>query len=283
MGDSEYEDKECDLHTHTVHSDGALTPGELIQLANQKRLKVIGLTDHDTVSGIKEAQRVGRRLGVEVIPGIELSSEDRGKDVHVLGYFIETNCKDLLEWLKTFREARVTRAKKIVAKLKRFDIDLSVEEVLELAGTGAVGRPHIAELLVKHGFVNDIKEAFDKFIGTNGPAYVPKYRISPSRAIELIKASGGVPIIAHPGTIGDPDYVVYLAKLGIQGVEVWHPEHPPNLVETLMEIADDLGLLKTGGSDFHGGNRGKAELGAIRVPYDVVEDLRWLRERNRKI
>jgi len=281
MKDSESTEKDCDLHAHTVHSDGALTPKELLKLAKEKGLRVIGVTDHDTVAGIPEAISVGNELKIEVVPGIELSSEDRGRDVHVLGYYIDTQNDELLEWLYTFRDARIKRAKKIVDKLRDFEIEIPVEEVLKLAGPGAVGRPHIAELMVKHGFVADIKEAFDKFIGTNGPAYVPKFKITPGRAIGLIKVAGGVPVIAHPGTIGDPDYVVFLAKLGIQGVEVWHPEHPPELVEIFDKMADDLGLLKTGGSDFHGGNRGKAELGAIRVPYEVVEKLKWQRDRNR--
>lgn len=281
MKDSESLEKNCDLHSHTIHSDGVLTPGELIELAKEKKLRAIGVTDHDTISGVPEAIKMGNKLKIEVVPGIELSSEDRGKDVHILGYYIDISSKRLLDWLTTFRDARVMRAKKIVAKLKTYDIDLPVEEVLSLAGSGAVGRPHIAELMVKRGFVKDINEAFDRFIGTNGPAYVPKYKISPGKAIELIKSSGGVPVIAHPGTIGDPDYVVYLAKLGIQGIEVWHPEHPQELIEIFNKMADDLGLLKTGGSDFHGGKRGKADLGTIRVPYTLVEKLKWQRDRNR--
>lgn len=281
MKDSRTLEKDCDLHAHTTHSDGILSPRELVRLAKRKRLRAIGLTDHDTVAGIPESLKAGEELEIEVIPGIELSSEDRGKDVHILGYFIDIDNQELLDWLRAFREERLRRARKIVEKLKEFGVNLRVEEVLKLAGPGAVGRPHIAEVMVKEGFVIDIKEAFDRFIGMNGPAYVPKYKISPGRAIELIKSSGGVPVVAHPVTIGNPDYVVHLAKIGLQGVEVWHPEHSPEMVEIFEKIADDLSLLKTGGSDYHGGNRGRADLGSIKVPYKTVEDLRWQRDRNK--
>ncbi len=267
--------KRADLHTHTTASDGRLTPTQLVELAANIGLSTIAITDHDTVAGLPEGIEAGKRLGVEVIPGIELSTEDNGTDIHMLGYFIDYQNPDFIEMLHHFQMIRLERAKKIIEKLAELGVHITLEEVIQIAGNAAsIGRPHIAQAILNRGYVSDFQEAFDKYIGAEGPAYVPKYKLPTVEGTKFLYKAGGVPVIAHPGLSTTPDYVEFLAKNGhIRGIEVWHPEHTPEQVHTYYKLAEKYRLLKTGGSDFHG-VPGKSKLGQVTVAYVSVAALK---------
>lgn len=266
-------ERKVDLHAHTNHSDGVLTPHELVEKAVEIGLTALGITDHDTVSAIPIAQTYAVKYGLEIVPGVELSTEDNGREVHMLGYLIDIHSRELNERMAFFRDVRKARAYKIVEKLAQLGVHIDINRVLEIAGDAAVGRPHIARALVEAGYVRDIKEAFDRYIADDGPAYVPKAKMTPLEAMELIKRAGGIPVIAHPGLLGDPDYVRFLARHGLVGVEVWHSEHSPEDMAFYEALADELGLLKTGGSDFHGKGH-RTQLGVPEVSYEVLEQLK---------
>jgi hypothetical protein len=264
----------CDLHIHTYYSDGVHSPTEVVEMAKMKGLSAIAITDHDSVSGIEEGVRAGERRGIEVVHGVELSSQEGLRDVHILGYLISLNRSALTEKLRFFREERVKRAHIIIKKLRDLGISIELDEILQISKNGSVGRPHIAQVLLKKGYVSSIKEAFDKYIGYESPAYVPKYKMSPKEAISLIRSSGGIPVYAHPGVHADPEYIVHLSKLGLMGIEVWHPDHSEEDIKVLIEIADRCGLIKTGGTDFHGIEKGKAPIGEIKIPCSYLNLLK---------
>jgi len=266
--------KLCDLHIHTYYSDGVHSPSEVVEMAKMKEISAIAITDHDTISGIKEGMKRGKSKGVEVIAGVELSSQEAQRDVHILGYLISLNRSALIEKLQFFREERMKRAYVIIKKLKDLGISIEFDEILQIAQNGSVGRPHIAQVLLRRGYVSSIKEAFDRYIGYESPAYVPKYKMTPKEAINLIRNSGGIPVYAHPGVHSDPDYILHLAKQGLMGIEVWHPDHSEEDIKILDEIADKYGLLKTGGTDFHGFEKGKAPIGDVKLPYFYLESLK---------
>ncbi len=214
----------------------------------------------------------------EVIPGVELSSEENKREVHILGYYMDYQDEDFLRALQTFREERLNRARKMAKILQDLGLDVTFDEILYAAGSSMnIGRPHVAKVLVDKGYVSSTQEAFDLYIAEGKPAYVPKFKISPERAVELILKAGGIPVYAHPGKAGDPDHVVYLVKYGLMGVEVWHPQNPPEIQKRLHEIAEEYHLIKTGGTDFHGEGRSPVDLGEIEVPYDSVVALRKAR------
>ena len=264
-----------DLHTHTTASDGKLTPTQLVQLAKKVGLVAVAITDHDTVEGIEEALQAGRRFGIEVVPGIELSTRYEDKDIHILGYFIDHRDREFRDALKRFQNIRLERAKRMVEKLKELGIEISIEDVLRFAKNAAsIGRPHVAQAIVSRGYAHDIQDAFDKFIAHDRPAYVPKFKLNTLDGIEFIRRAGGVPVIAHPGLSTDPDFVEYLAKKRlISGIEVWHPEHTPEHVKIYYEIAERYRLIKTGGSDFHG-TPDKPKLGESAVAYVSLAALK---------
>ncbi len=267
-----------DLHTHTTASDGRLEPARLVELASKIGLRAIAITDHDTVAGLSEGVEAGKRYGVEIIPGIELSTEDDGNDIHMLGYFIDFTDRDFIEMLRYFQKIRFERAKKIISKLKELGVEISIDEVVKISGNAAsIGRPHIAQAILNRGYVSDIQEAFDKYIGAEAPAYVPKYKLPTIEGTRFIYKAGGVPVIAHPGLSTTPDYVEFLARnKHIRGIEVWHPEHTAEQVAIYYRIAERFKLVKTGGSDFHG-IPGKAKLGQVTVAYVSVASLKKVR------
>ncbi len=267
-----------DLHTHTTASDGRLEPRQLVELAHRIGLRAIAITDHDTVAGLEEGIAAGHEFGVEVIPGIELSTEDNGNDIHMLGYFIDHRNKDFIEILRYFQSIRLERARKIISKLKDLGVEITIDEVIEIAGNSAsIGRPHIAQAILNRGYVSDIQEAFDKYIGADSPAYVPKYKLPTVEGTSFLYKAGGIPVIAHPGLSTTPDYVEFLARNGhIRGIEVWHPEHTPEQVMEYYRLAEKYGLIKTGGSDFHG-IPGKSKLGQVSVAYVSVAALKKLK------
>lgn len=267
-----------DLHAHTVVSDGTLTPTELVEAAARAGLAGIAVTDHDHVGGIDEAREAGRRLGVEVVAGIELSLTHAVGDVHLLGYLFDPEDAVLLARLQELRAARERRAAGIVEKLARLGIAISMEDVArEASGSGrSIGRPHVARVLVSHGHARDIQDAFDKWLGEGRPAFVPKLKLTAREGIHLLRRAGGVASLAHAGLLpaeARAPLVRELAHLGMRAVEVDHPKNDAATRAELRSLASELGLVETGGSDFHGDNKPGQALGCERVPADVVARL----------
>ncbi|GBF33914.1 metal-dependent phosphoesterases [Desulfocucumis palustris] len=272
----------ADLHIHSTASDGKLTPGEVVVLAKKMGFRCIAIADHDSVGGIEEALAAGSEQGVEVLPCVELSTLYKGGEVHILGYFIDWRSTVFLDMLKHIMACRIERARQMVDKLGRLGLDVTWQEVVSRAGSGFVGRPHIAQALMDKKYVSEIKEAFtENFIGKNGRAYVERYEINPGEAVEAIRNAGGVAVLAHPGFFKkqvklDRADIEYLVSRGLQGVEVYHTKHSEEDVQKYKGIAESLGLAVTGGSDCHGGNTGEILMGRIRVPYIYVEKLKAL-------
>ena len=263
--------RRVDLHAHTHFSDGQLAPDALVALARERGLAALGVTDHDAVDGIEPARAAAPR-GLEVVPGIEISSTLEGHDLHVLGYFLDAADARLRERLAAFREERRQRALAILARLRALGVGVEEAEVFAAAGPGVVGRPHVAHALVRAGHVPTLDAAFQRYLGPQGSAYVARPAFRSEDAIETIHAAGGAAVLAHPGMLA-PRLVELLAEAGLDGVEVWHPQHGPALVRRWREAARRLELVPSGGSDFHGVHRG-AGLGDLPVPESTVARLR---------
>ncbi|MFH1825033.1 MAG: PHP domain-containing protein [Candidatus Firestonebacteria bacterium] len=265
----------ADLHTHTNVSDSTFTVDELLNRAKSAGLMAVSITDHDGVEAIDEAMKINERLGIEIIPGIELSAEENDIEVHMLGYFINWNDKDFLNKLKILREARLERARKIIEKLNNLNIKLCLEDVLKLTKSDtSIGRLHIARALKNAGYISDVREAFKNYIGQDGPAYVRKYFISPVEAINMIKKIGGIPVLAHPAVLNNDALIFKLIPFGLAGLEVYRSEHSTSQVEHYKELAVKNNLLITGGSDCHGLGKSKILIGTILIPYHYVECLK---------
>lgn len=272
--------KFCDLHLHTTYSDSTHTPGELVEQASKAGIGVIAVADHDTVSGIKPVTEAAKTYDIEVIPAIELTAEYDGLEIHILGYFIEFEDEAFLRQLEVLKKRRVERIYKIAEKLKDMGISIDTDDVFALShNKGSVGRPHIARVLVKSGYCRTMGEAFEKYIGDNCPAYVCGFRFSPQEAIRLIRATAGVSVLAHPYTLHDDNLIPLLVKAGIQGLEVYYPEHSASMTERYKNLAQHYGLLITGGSDCHGDARPDVKIGSIKIPYELVETLKAVKEK----
>jgi predicted metal-dependent phosphoesterase TrpH len=278
-----------DLHTHSNASDGTLPPEEVVRLAKERGLRAIALTDHDTIDGLAEAEAAGKQAGLEVIPGVEISARHPGGSMHILGYFLEYEDRLLAERLEVLKQARKDRNPQIIAKLNGLGIPMTMETVERISGRGQMGRPHIARALYEGGYVRNIQEAFDIFLGNQGKAYVSKFRFPPEEAIEMIREAKGVPVLSHPFTLNLRnsedlrERLQELKGLGLAGIEVYYPEHSPEQEALYLSLARELGLLITGGSDFHGDNKPEVELGRIKcqkkLTYDLVEALKAWRQR----
>jgi hypothetical protein len=267
-------DRRIDLHMHSHFSDGVHAPSVLVDLAVWKGISAIALCDHDSLDGFAELQGAARRAGVEVITGVELSCEYNGRDLHVLGYGVDAANGPLRDLLRRFRDARTRRGLLIVEKLAEQGVRIDMARVLAKAGGGALGRPHIAEALLEAGYVTDHAQAFARYLGEGCPAYVEKYKMTPSGAVASIHAAGGLAFVAHPGYyIEDSGAFLRLLDDGFDGIEVFHPYHIPPVTTRLLELARDRGLLISGGSDFHG-FAGRDNLGEPPVSYDVYERIR---------
>ena len=273
-----------DLHIHSTASDGVFTPSEVVRLALERGLTAIALTDHDTLGGVAEARQAAIGTRLEVITGVEVNSEGGWGDLHFLGYCVDPENGLLRERLQAMQDARVERAHKMIERLREMGMALEWAEVRALAGGDSVGRPHMARALLDRGYVKTVPEAFDRFIGNDGPAYVPRLRLTPPEVIQVIVEAGGVPVIAHPAYSGAaaveriPEFVGY----GLRGVEVYYPHRMPEEVEMLLGLCRKYGLLATGGSDFHGsGVREGVLLGSVHVPPECVEGLRKAANRTR--
>ena len=254
-----------DLQVHSTASDGALPPAAVVQAAAEAGLYAIALTDHDSLDGLPEAIEAGARLGVRIVPGVELSSHFEGEELHLLGLHL-AKLEAMRAALLEFQGQRVQRAERIVATLNAHGIPVTMEAVLAEAGTGAVGRPHIARALLAGGWVREFREAFDKWIGWGRPAYMAKETFDVADAIALVHRAGGLAVWAHPGELATPARIARLAALGLDAVEVLHPSHPPYLVQRLVENTEQAGLLPSGGSDWHGTHDGPRKLGGQLVP-----------------
>lgn len=265
-----------DLHTHSTVSDGLLSPADLVREAARGGLTALSLTDHDTVGGVQEAIDTGRSVGVEVVPGVELGTSVERREHHILGYFVDISRPSFQGDLDELASRRVLRATLMVERLAEVGIHVALDEVLAVAGHGTVGRPHLARVLIAHGYATDIGDAFEKYLKAGRPAYVPRQPFPPEEAVDLILRAGGVPVLAHPFSTGDPAAAVArLQPAGLLGLEVYYGEYDDAQRAELRSLADRTGLIPTGGSDFHGfGVRAGRDLGAPPVPADTVERLR---------
>ena len=269
-----------DLHSHTNASDGEHSPEELVALARDRGLAVLALTDHDTTAGIERALAAAARAGdIELIPGVELSTDVPGHEIHVLGYFVNFRNPEFLAMINKFHDGRIGRAEKIVAKLEGLGAPISFARVQEIAGDGSIGRPHVAQALVEAGHVSTMKAAFDQFLANDKPAYVEHYSLPPTEAVKLILSAGGVPVLAHPR--GVVQFVPDLVTAGLLGLECYYPEYAEHEQRELVELARRYGLIATGGSDFHGLHKmgHLSGLGKIYVPPEAVEKLRRAKQK----
>ncbi len=264
-----------DLHMHTIHSDGTLTTRELMDRAHTVGLTTISITDHDNTGAISEALALSHEFGIEVIPGMELSASYGTYDIHILGYFFDHTNAALQEYLQLYRDERLKRAERIVEKLNDLNVPLSLDAVLDQAGNGSVGRPHIANALLEEGLTETYQEAFFKYLGFGKPAYEQKFRVSPREATELIASAGGLSFLAHPGNALDEKVLMEVIKQGVDGIEVVHPSHSPERMAFYRGIAQEYLLLTSGGSDFHGGRRNDADIfGKYVISEEEVELMR---------
>lgn len=265
----------ADLHCHTSASDGLFSPRELIRLAAARGLKVVGITDHDTIDGWQEAEKAAGKAGITVIKGIEINTDWQGKEVHILGYYLKGGTSFLENNLSELQQKRLVRIKEILEKLKNMGINISLAEVLGKAKGKSVGRPHVAQAMVNGGYARSFPEAFEKYLKIGMPAYVPRYKLDPEEAIAIIREAQGVAVLAHPGTQHLSKEIYTWAEAGLQGIEVCHPEHSNKDTVEYRLIADKMGLISTGGSDYHGpGLHAGAYPGDYGVELVVVEKLK---------
>jgi predicted metal-dependent phosphoesterase TrpH len=265
-----------DLHVHSNVSDGKYTPEEIVAKAARAGLEYLALTDHDTVDGLAPATKAaGAFPGLTFIPGVEISTDVPDGEVHILGYFIDYTSKDLTSNLKRFRDSRLGRARGMVDKLHRLGIDIDWRRVQEIAGDGTVGRPHVAQAMLEKGYIETFAEAFDKYIGRDGPAYVEREKMTPAEAVALILRSGGLPVMAHPFTVPDPERVLAeLKEAGLIGIEVYYKDNTEEQTDALLGLAQKYGLIATGGTDYHGIDESReVSLGGVEVPIEVAERL----------
>jgi len=279
--------KYCDLHMHTIHSDGTLTPRALVNLAKQKGLACVALTDHDTLSGVEEAQEEGNRIGIEVISGVEISVKFEPGTMHILGFFVDRNSKALHDGLALIQDARRARNPMIVEKLRAQGVEISLEEVKRESGGDQIGRPHFARVLVKKRFVKDFEEAFNKYLAKGAPAYVDKRKLTSREALSMIEEAGGLAALAHPKYLkldSEPDQfektIERLKQEGMKGLEVYSSCQSRAEAARYRKTAERLGLVITGGSDFHGANRPQVSLGwlgdGVKLSYETVDQMKKL-------
>jgi 3',5'-nucleoside bisphosphate phosphatase len=267
-----------DLHIHTNASDGLFTPVEAVDHAIRMNLAAIAITDHDTVDGFIAAHALADETIIEILPGVELSCYYKGNDVHILGYLIDFENPEFVRKISVFRQERYERGEAMVAKLNDLGLNLSMETVKLIAGNSAVGRPHVADALVREEFVQTYDEAFARYLGYHAPAYVPKPVLTPEQGIDLIHLVRGVAVIAHPGTLKHDEYIPDLVSMGLDGVEAYHSLHDRTTVQRYKNMAKKFGVIFTGGSDCHGPRKGKVLMGLQKVPYSCLQELKRVKE-----
>lgn len=279
---------QIDLHTHTTASDGNLSPGELVARAAQAGLRVLGVTDHDSTEGVLEAMRAAEPLGIEIVAGVEINTDVPQDEVHILGYFIHVQDSRLQAQLTESRHSRLDRGRAMVDRLRELGVPISWKRVQEIAGGGAVARPHVARALLEAGHVSSLEEAFAKYIGRNGPAYVERRRLSPAEAVGLIVESGGLAVLAHPWLYDRTQSYIKgldlerilpgLCDAGLSGIEAYYLNYPAEATQKLLRFAERFDLVPTGGSDYHGHPNSHADLGSVYVPWEALERLKDRRD-----
>lgn len=269
----------ADLHLHTNFSDGTYSPEELVAQAASHGFAAIALTDHDTVEGCVRAKIACDAAGIEFLPGTELTAEQHGNEIHILGYCMDTHNPRLLSEIAKFQAVRQNRIREMVERLNGLNVPLQADAVFALANCRSPGRPHVARALVKAGLVGSLDEAFERFLKKNRPAWVPKMKMSALTAIELIHQAGGLAVMAHPGLNRTDEVIPDLVDAGLDGLECFHTKHSPATSKHYLELADKFHLLVTGGSDCHGLSKGRPLIGTVKLPYEHVEKLK---ERKRR-
>ncbi len=266
----------ADLHTHSNASDGALSPAELVRSAADADLAAVAITDHDTMEGVAEALQAGDEVGIEVIPGIEISTiGPGGVEVHVLGYFLDRQYPPLDELLRKLRESRFDRGRKMVEALNNIGVKVGLDRVVEIAQGGAIGRPHVARAILEVGAASTIDSAFGKYLVEGAPAFVPRFKVEPAEGVRIIREAGGIACCAHVAKLNRDDLLLELAREGMMGIEVYHPDHPSVGVRYYEKFAAEQGLIATGGSDAHCFPGGKTTtVGCVTVGYEVVGQLK---------
>lgn len=265
----------ADLHTHTNKSDGILSPEGVLQKYRDAEFDLIAITDHDTYAGYVEVRDRAPEIGIELLPGVEISTLYSGVDVHLLAYGFEPN-EEFGAMLDAIQNERITRAEKILRKLHDlWGMDLTMEMLYRIAGKRQqVGRPHIARAMVESGYVNGVQEAFDRYIGNHSPAYLPKESYTPAEAVEIVHRAGGVLVLAHPALLENDFMVLDLIELGIDGIEAHYIEHTEGQVRFYSQIAQRYGLIRTGGSDFHGFKAADTDFGKYSAPAYCIGELK---------
>lgn len=266
-------DKTADLHIHTYFSDGTFSPQNVIQLAKNLNLACISICDHDCIDALETAVYYAEKENIELVPGVELTVIKDKREFHILGYFIQWESEKLRGILKRVQKERVQRIKRMIKKLRDFNINVDEKAVLKTAGPGSVGRLHLARAMVAIGAVNNIHDAFNRFIGDFKPCYEIDVGFTPEEAIELILEMNGIPVLAHPISIGETEFLEFI-KIGIKGVELFHPDLPDNIFEKYTEFIKEYNLLITGGSDCHGLGKDRILMGSVKIPYELVEKLK---------
>jgi len=265
-----------DLHIHSTASDGKFSPAAIVSKAAELGLTIIALSDHDSVDGVAPALEAARAFPqLRVIPGIEISTDMSAGEAHVLGYFINYTSDELRATLERFRSSRQRRAQGMIARLHDFGIHIDWQRVQEIAGDGSIGRPHIAQAMLEKGYITSFKEAFTRYIGQGGPAYVEREKMTPAEAVELIVRSDGLPVLAHPFTINDPETtIIELKAAGLVGIEAYYNGYTADAIKKLVSLAERHKLIATGGSDYHGlDDSNETMLGGAEVPMASAERL----------
>lgn len=270
-----------DLHIHTIFSDGTYTPEEAVFRAKKLGLVAISITDHDSVAGLASALVAGKRLGIEVVPGVEMSTDVGEDEIHILGYLLNWKKEDFLRQLEKFQAARANRNQKLLRKLDDLGMRVDYREVRKLAPRGVISRLHIARLMVEKGYVRSIGDAFEQWLNPGKPAYVQKMKLPPFEIIELLLKAEAIPVLAHPFLSHRDDLIPHLVKAGLKGIEVYHSAHNPQMVAHYKRIAQKHHLLITGGSDCHGEAKDKVLMGKVRVPETLLIDLKKAKEKIR--
>ena len=270
--------KTADLHLHTIFSDGTDTPERVVELAKEAGLSAIAITDHDNIEAYDRAQPAARQQGIELLTGIEMSASIDGTEIHILGFLIDRVHAGLNEYLALQQSRRVDRAKEMVRRLRETGVNIEAEEVLSLSKQGTIGRPHVAQVLLKHGYISSIPEAFTRYIGPENPGFVPGSPTAPADILHIIRDAGGVPVLAHPIYMKRDELIEQFVQEGLAGLEVYHSGHAPDDILHYERIADRLKLLSTGGSDYHGVPKEGVPVGTVKASYEQVEALKaWQR------
>jgi predicted metal-dependent phosphoesterase TrpH len=268
-----------DLHVHSTASDGKLSPQAVVEKAAALGLKYIAISDHDTVDGVVPALQAAKTFPeLKVIPAVEISTDTSEGQAHVLGYFMDYTSTELTAALDRFRNSRLRRARGMIVRLSEMGMDIEWRRVQEIAGDGSVGRPHIAQAMLEKKYIKSFAEAFDKYIGYGCPAYVERDKMTPMEAVELITRSRGLPVLAHPNTVADPEkLVINLKAAGLVGIEVYYKDYSAREIEGLVEMAKCYNLIATGGTDYHGiDDETEVMIGSVDVPAESVERLKAL-------